>query len=66
MGAAAAVVRFGFEHTFTHTFYDMLEAMASGTPPLPGFEDGVRNQRVLDAIARSSERRAWIRIDEVS
>ena len=56
----------GYEHTFTHTFYDMLEAMASGTPPSPGFEDGVRNQRVLEAIARSSERRAWIRIDEVS
>jgi predicted dehydrogenase len=54
----------GYEHTFTHTFYDMLEAMASGTPPSPGFDDGVRNQRVLEAIAQSSERRAWVRIDD--
>ncbi|MGE5814690.1 MAG: Gfo/Idh/MocA family oxidoreductase [Acidobacteriota bacterium] len=45
---------------------DLLEAMASGTPPSPGFEDGMRNQRVLEAIKRSSERRAWVRVGEVS
>lgn len=56
----------GYEHTFTHTFYDLLEAMASKTAPWPGFEEGVRNQRVLEAIAQSSERRAWVRVDEVS
>jgi len=56
----------GYEHTFTHTFFDLLEAMASSTLPSPSFEDGVRNQRVLEAIARSSERRAWVRVDEVS
>jgi predicted dehydrogenase len=56
----------GYEHTFTHTFYDLLEAMASNTAPSPGFDEGVRNQRVLEAIARSSDRRAWVRVDEVS
>lgn len=55
----------GYEHTFTHTFYDFLEAMASGTAPMPGFDEGVHNQRVLEAIARSSDRRAWVRVDEV-
>jgi predicted dehydrogenase len=54
----------GYEHTFTHTFYDLLEAMASGTPPSPGFEEGLRNQRVLEAIERSSEQRAWVRLNE--
>jgi predicted dehydrogenase len=56
----------GYEHTFMHTFYDLLEAMASGTPPSPGFEDGVRNQRVLEAIEQSSERRTWVRVGEAS
>jgi predicted dehydrogenase len=56
----------GHEHTFTHTFYDLLEAMASNTPPSPGFEEGVRNQRVLEAIEQSSDRRTWVRIGEVS
>jgi predicted dehydrogenase len=27
--------------------------------PLPSFEDGVKNQRVLDAIERSSASRRW-------
>jgi hypothetical protein len=35
----------GYEHTFTHTVYDLLEGMAAGKPPQPNFVDGVRNQR---------------------
>src|SRR5262249_52946372 len=31
----------GYEHTFTHTVYDLLESIAKGTPPSPDFEDGV-------------------------
>ena len=55
----------GYEHTFTHTMYDLLEALASGTPPSPSFEDGYRNQRVLEAIELSSQRRGWVKVDEV-
>ncbi|HSL23498.1 MAG TPA: Gfo/Idh/MocA family oxidoreductase [Vicinamibacterales bacterium] len=56
----------GYEHTFTHTVFDLLEAMASGTPASPGFDEGVRNQRLLQAIELAWERRAWVRVDEVS
>jgi predicted dehydrogenase len=45
----------GYEHSFTHTIRDFIHAIADGTPPQPSFLDGVKNQRVLDAIARSSE-----------
>ncbi len=45
----------GYEHSFTHTVYDFLQAIAAGVSPRPNFEDGVKNQRVLDAIARSAE-----------
>lgn len=55
----------GYEHTFTHTIYDLLEAMADGTAPSPSFEDGVRNQRVLEAIQAASRQRTWVRVDEV-
>jgi predicted dehydrogenase len=44
----------GYEHSFTHTVYDFMKAMAEGRSPRPDFEDGVRNQRVLDAIERSA------------
>lgn len=49
----------GYEHSFTHTVYDFLWAIAAGEPPRPNFEDGVQNQRVLDAIERSSASRRW-------
>jgi predicted dehydrogenase len=49
----------GYEHTFTHTVLDLLKAVAEGRLPSPNFEDGVRNQRVLDAIERASESKAW-------
>lgn len=52
----------GYEHTFTHTVYDLLKAIASRKIPTPNFEDGVRNQRVLDAIERSAKSKAWEKV----
>ncbi|MCR4375318.1 MAG: Gfo/Idh/MocA family oxidoreductase [Acidobacteria bacterium] len=49
----------GYEHTFTHTVYDLLEAIAGGTTPTPSFVDGVANQRVLTAMERSATSRRW-------
>ena len=52
----------GYEHSFTHTVYDFLKAVAAGKSPRPDFEDGLRNQRVLDAIERSAATGQWINI----
>lgn len=52
----------GWEHTFTHTVYDLIEAVAAGRVPSPNFEDGVRNQRVLEAVERSARTRRWVRV----
>lgn len=49
----------GYEHTFIHTVYDLLKAVASQTIPTPNFQDGVRTQQILDAIERASETRRW-------
>jgi len=56
----------GWEHTFTHMMRDLLEAVADGTVPSPSFRDGVMNQRVLDAIERSSKSRRWVRVKGVA
>jgi predicted dehydrogenase len=50
----------GYEHTFVHTVYDLLEAMADGKVPQPNFEDGVRNQRLLAAIEKAATSRRWV------
>jgi predicted dehydrogenase len=50
----------GYEHTFTHTIYDLLEAIADGKIPRPSFADGVANQAVLEAMERSARTRRWV------
>ena len=52
----------GYEHSFTHTVYDFLKAIADGKSPRPDFEDGLKNQRVLDAIERSATSGQWVKI----
>jgi predicted dehydrogenase len=50
----------GYEHTFTHEVRDFLAAIAAGEDPSPSFEDGLRVQRVLDAVSRSAaDRGLW-------
>jgi predicted dehydrogenase len=52
----------GYEHTFTHTVYDLLEAIADGKIPRPSFEDGVNNQAVLEAMERAARTRRWVTV----
>jgi predicted dehydrogenase len=52
----------GYEHSFTHTVYDFLQAIETGESPKPDFEDGLRNQRVLDAIERSAVVGNWVKL----
>jgi predicted dehydrogenase len=56
----------GYEHSFTHTVYDFLKAIAEGKSPRPDFADGLKNQRVLDAIERSATTGQWVSIERRS
>ncbi len=52
----------GYEHSFTHTVYDFMRAIADGTSPRPDFQDGLKNQQVLDAIERSATTKQWVSV----
>jgi predicted dehydrogenase len=54
----------GYEHSFTHTVYDFVRAIADQKLPEPNFVDGLQNQRVLDAIERSASTGQWQTISE--
>ncbi|WP_206794093.1 Gfo/Idh/MocA family protein [Amycolatopsis sp. MtRt-6] len=55
----------GYEHTFTHEVADFLDAIGAGTDPAPGFDDGLRVQRVLDAVEKSAAAQAqWTPVEE--
>jgi predicted dehydrogenase len=51
----------GYEHTFVNTFADFITAVVDGKSVQPTFEDGLRNQRVLEAIEQSARTRRWVR-----
>jgi len=53
----------GYEHSFTHTVLDFLKGIAEGRSPRPDFEDGLKNQRVLDAIERSATTGQWTKVN---
>ncbi len=53
----------GWEHTFTHGVYDLLNGIAAGTSPHADFEDGLRCQAILDAVERSAGSGGWVEPD---
>jgi predicted dehydrogenase len=55
----------GYEHTFINLVKELMDGIRSGTSPQPNFEDGVRNQAVLDAVEESVRTRQWVRVSKV-
>lgn len=53
----------GWEHTFTHGVYDLLNGIAAGVSPAATFEDGLRCQAVLDAVERSANTGGWVELE---
>ena len=49
----------GYEHTFVHIVHDLMQSIARNRPASPDFQDGVENQRVLEAIQESAESGQW-------
>jgi predicted dehydrogenase len=52
----------GYEHTFVNTFADFVAAVANGKSVQPTFEDGLQNERVLEAIEQSAKTKAWVKL----
>ncbi len=55
----------GYEHTFIHEVYELMEALREDRMPVPNFHDGVKCQAVLEAVERSIAERRWVQIDEM-
>jgi predicted dehydrogenase len=52
----------GYPDTFKQTFRRFYKRVADRNAPIeyPTFEDGIRQMRVLDAVLKSSQNKAWI------
>ena len=51
-----------FEHTFIHTVADFVNACVDGKSTQPTFDDGVKNQRVLEAVETSAKSGKWVKV----
>jgi len=52
----------GYEHTFVHGAADFLQAVVNNGTIKPDFEDGLRNQEVLDAVLESAAKKTWVKV----
>ncbi len=52
----------GYEHTFIHLIDEFFRGIANDKQPAPNFEDGVKNQIILEAVEKSSKEKRWIDI----
>ncbi len=51
-----------YEHTFVHTIADFVGAIVARRSVRPNFEDGWRNQRVLEAASASARTKQWVKV----
>jgi len=52
----------GYEHTFVNTFADFVQAVVAGKSVQPTFEDGLMNEKVLEAVSQSAKTRSWVKV----
>lgn len=52
----------GYQNTFVNEFADFFQAIAEDRRPEPGFEAGLENQKVLEAVTRSIAAERWAEI----
>ena len=53
----------GYEHSFINTVRDFLDAVAAkNTGIRPNFKDGLKVQKVLEAVEKSAKQKKWVRI----
>jgi predicted dehydrogenase len=52
----------GYEHTFVHTIADFVNACIDRKPIQPTFEDGLKNQQVLEAVEESAKSGRWVKV----
>ena len=47
---------------FVHAVADFVNACVEGKPVAPTFEDGLRNQQVLEAVEQSANTGRWVKL----
>ena len=54
----------GWQHTFVHQVYTLMNGIAAKKSPTPNFYDGLKCQAVLEAVEQSAESEKWVKVKE--
>ena len=54
----------GWQHTFVHQVYTLMNGIAAKKSPAPNFYDGLKCQAVLEAVEKSAETEKWVKVTE--
>lgn len=52
----------GWQQTFVHQVYNLMNGIATGKNPTPNFYDGLKCQAVLEAVEKSAETESWVKV----
>ena len=52
----------GWQHTFVHQVYNLMNGIATKKLPTPNFNDGLRCQEVLEAVEKSADTEQWVKV----
>ncbi len=55
----------GYEHTFVHSVFEFLSAIAEDRQPVPNFREGARTQAVLETVAKAAASKKWEAVPKV-
>lgn len=55
----------GWQHTFVHQVYNLMNGIATGQMPSPNFYDGLKCQAVLEAVEKSAQTGQWVDIKSI-
>ena len=55
----------GWQQTFVHQVYNLMNGVAARKNPVPDFYDGIKCQAVLEAVEKSSTTEQWVAVPNV-
>lgn len=53
----------GWQHTFVHQIYNLMNGIAEKKSPAPNFYDGLKCQAVLEAVEKSADSGQWVKVE---
>ncbi len=52
----------GWEHAVVHQYFEFVKAIVDDYPAEPGFDEGMINQQIIEAVAKAAAEKIWVAV----